>query len=308
VTNVSQEERERRYDMKMSQADQQHSDNKEKRGGPEDDIFGSGRMQPTSMRSPGHPDKQDDFDIMDSYVPPIGDRGMVVSDVERGQATENELAVAIAIDEEEEEEEKFYAYAVEYDPDSKPPLYQNRRCRLYGIVGSVCFVVLVVLLSVTIVVTGKNSSNGLETTLAPTMSPTTERENSYRKYFASVVGEQIYQPGTPHYSAANWIVNEDPMQMSATDPNLLQRFMMAFLYFHTTDNGKAPWVSCNPPKQGEDDTCVALDFKRQEDDSITYVPRSGATRWLSGQDECNWEGVECAGGSAILGFNLSKFG
>jgi hypothetical protein len=312
ITNIAQEEPERHYDMPMAQTDQQNCDNRENCGTasePEDDIYGSGKEQPTTMQSPGLPDKQDDFDIMDLSTPPSGDRGMdVLSDLEYGQSriNESELAVAIAVDEGVEEEEKVYAYAVKQFPDSKPPFYQNRRCRLYGIVGSVCFVVLMVLLSATIVVTGKNSSKGLETTLAPTMSPTTERENAYRKYFASVVGEKIYQPGTPHYSAANWIISEDPMPMSATDSNRLQRFMMAFLYFHTTDNGKAPWLSCNPPKKGEDDTCVALEFTRQPDDSITYVPRSGGTRWLSGQDECNWNGVECGGGPSILAFHLSK--
>lgn len=312
ISNKALEERERRYDMKMSQFDQQHSDNREKRGtaaGPE--VDGYVRGQPTSMRSPGNPDKTDDYDIMDSSMPaiPAADRGAAVgSDVEYGQPLlgDNELAVAIAIDEEEEEEEKFYAYAVEYDPDSKPPLYQNRRCRLYCIMATVFLIVLVVLLSVTIVVTG-NGSDGNSGTEAPTVSPTTERENIYRKQIADIVGDKIYEPGTPHNNAINWIVNEDPMQMEASDQNLMQRFMMAFLYFHTSDNGNKPWTSCNPPKEGEDDTCVGLQFARQPDDSVEYIPRDGKFRWLSGKEECSWYGVLCEGGNKILGFNLIGF-
>lgn len=308
ITNTAQEDRDRRHDMKTLQADQEHSDNREKHGtsaGPEDDVYAFGRAQPNSMRSPGNLDKTDDFDLIDSSMPSTtaADRGMVVgSDVEHGQANENELAVAIAIDEEEEEEEKFYAYAVEYDPDSKPPLYKNRRCRLYGIVGTVCFIVLVVVLSVTIAVTGKNQAN--DVTTPPTASPTTARDNQYRKIFAEKVGDKVYEPGTPHYNAVEWIMNEDPMQLDVTDEGIVDRYMMAFLYFHSSDNGNKPWRSCNPPKEGEDDNCVASVFTRLDNDTITFIPRPGATRWLSGRDVCQWEGIQCQGGTTVLGFEL----
>ncbi len=321
-SNMSEDDREHRFDVKMAQMDQQHDDNREKHAAAidlEDDPLYERRHQPTSLRSNGNPDKFDHIDPMDSNPSATGitttaDRGMAVApDVEYGEYTQprvndNDLVVAIAIDEEEEEEdEKLYAYAVEYDPNSKPPLYQNRRCRLYGIIGAVGFLVLVIVLIVSVVATKNNVVvSTFAPSVSPTLSPTSALESAYRSVFAQAVSEKVYEQGTPHYSAANWIIYDDPMKLEETHPNLLQRYMMAFLYFHTTENGTKEWRSCNPPKDGEDDTCEFMEFVRMQDDSIAYVPRSGLTRWLSGLDECSWVGVECAGGPAILGFRLCK--
>ena len=303
-SNMSEADRQRRFDAKMGQMEQQHEGT---------------RRPPTGLESNVLSDKSEDFRAeqalgMDPGITATAGRGTAVApDVEYGEYTQpvvddNDLVVAIAIDE-EEEDEKFYAYAVEYDPESKPPIYKNRRFRLYGIGGAVCFVVLVIVLVAGIVSSKKNGGTVVLTlapTAAPTASPTTARESVYTNYFAQAVGPKVMEPGTPHYSAAQWIMNEDPMQMGSNNPNLLQRYMMAFLWFHTTDNGATKWRSCNPPKKNESDTCEYLEFNRLANDTIVYVPRSGGVRWLSGQAECDWVNVECAGGSVVLGISICE--
>jgi hypothetical protein len=93
-------------------------------------------------------------------------------DMELGEMAGGDLAVATAIEEEEEEEDAFIPAAVEYDPDAKPPMFKNRRCRLYGFVG-ICFIVAMV--AVAVVVT--QVSSGDEGFSGPTNAPTTLRES-----------------------------------------------------------------------------------------------------------------------------------
>lgn len=158
------------------------------------------------------------------------------SDVEGGtfqDIADSELAVAIAIDEDEDETELkklVSVHAVEYDPDSNPPIYKNRRVRLYGFGGCCVFIIaLVVLVSVSVVKKNSASSNNIyiyltnEPTEAPTEAPTNARENVYRSYFAAEVSPLVFEQGTPLYKASNWILYEDPQQLGIDDPRLLQR-------------------------------------------------------------------------------------
>jgi len=283
--------------------EQQHSDNREKRSQISSDLSHLRAEQPVTTPTLPTP-----------ITITTADRGVAVApEVEYGEYNpapaidDNDLAIAIAIDE-EEEEEKLYAMAVEYDPDSKPPLYQNRRFRLYGIGGTACFCILLIVLIV--VISGSDKGETVLLTLpptgAPTMSPTSARESIFLSKFGQAVGEKVLEEGTPHNLAAQWIMNEDPRQLEPTDADLLQRYILAFFYFHTTENGENKWRSCNPPdpEAGEDDTCEFLEFTRLQDDSIQFVPRQNRIRWLSGEEECRWQGVECAGGDEVLGFRL----
>ena len=73
-----------------------------------------------------------------------------------------ELAVAIAV--EEDEGVGYIASAVEYDPNSKPPLFKNRRFRLYGCFGFLILLGLTIGLVFGLVVKGGRGtvfSNGI---------------------------------------------------------------------------------------------------------------------------------------------------
>ena len=327
-SNMSEAERQRRYEAKMNQIDQDHVDRREKLG--VDENIDPAQEQPrngTSIYITSTP-KSEEVQASSSEpyasrqpgVVTTADRGVAVApEVEFGEYTQpmipdDELAVAIAIDpDEEEDEEKFYAHAVEYDPDSKPPIYKNRRFRLYGIGGACVLIILIVVLVLglsseeevpdPVVITFAPSS-------APSSPPTTAEIGIYTSFLAQAVSPEIAFQGTALRRAMDWIMNEDPMMLRPNDPRLVQRYMMAFLYFHSTNNGESEWRSCNPPKEGEDDFCVFEEFGRDPDpynDTIVYTPKPDRIRWLSGQDVCKWEGVICAGGSEVQGVSLCKF-
>ena len=164
-------------------------------------------------------------------------------------------------------------------------------------------------------------------TSVPTAAPLSTREMNFKAVFASQVGDQVYEVGTPHYSAANWIINEDQQQLTLHSENLLQRYLLALLYFHTTNNGQDSWLSCNPPGElGRNENGDPIDDTVEEDpnkcvhfeatpkqsrpgnfDCYEILERDIQTRWLSNTFECDWNGVICQGGEVVLGIHLRKF-
>jgi hypothetical protein len=134
--------------------------------------------------------------------------------------------------------------------DGKPSIYKNRRCRVFAIVGF-CFLIAVVVVSVTVTLISKDES--ASSVAGPTMAPTTFRETlGIKEQLVEVFGvEDFSNPNSTHSRALNWVVNEDPMELEPDAENLVQRFVMAYFYFATSQLG--PWLSCYPPKEGERD-------------------------------------------------------
>ena len=337
-SQMNEEERQRRYDAKMAQIGQGHEDSKEKRSSAEGGPLNAPRPQSSGVNSK--------LDIMNeksassshfsrplvpsnhSHVTTTADRGIAVApDVEYGsysqpQGHDGELAVAVAIDE-DEEDDKDIVYAIEYDPDSKPPIYQNRRFRFIALLCTVLVGLIIIAIAIAVPVSnGKKSTVIL--TLAPTASPsaapTSTREvqffgkivpkvNDTSSLLGATWSELLSSPGTPQYLAVQWMMNEDPMRMEPSDDWFFQRFMMVFLWYQTTDNGQKPWRSCNPPEGDAPDKelCTLYEFTRNPDDSISYDPKQRKIRWLSGQGVCKWEGVECGGGSKVVGITLCTY-
>ena len=208
-------------------------------------------------------------------------------DVEHGQVpgTVEGLAVAVAV----EDENPFLPAALEYDPDSKPPLRYNRRFRLYAVVGAILLIALIVGV-VTGVVNNKSSD-----TQEPTLAPTTSLEKSYRDQFVVEVGDQVNVPDSPYDRAAQWIMYDDPLKLSPEAPNLIQRYHLALLYYLTTKNGKERWNSCTPPMANETESCTfqSIEFTGDQVEYTTYVPIPDMIRWMAGINECQWIGVFC---------------
>lgn len=270
-TGTYETEEQRGFDAKMAIMTQEHRKNMEKRGDSEESETAEKNVTIVPEKSGeqyeqlSSPEPSKDALLEDGYKadqsnqsteqfpsstqrlsPSLGDRvftaqrGIAVApDVEEGtfQETDNELAVAIPIDEDEQEDVEVEmvvsAYAVEYDPNSKPPLYKNRRFRLYGIGGCCIFFVLLIV-SVSVSVKNRNStgsSSGEITyiyltnapTVSPTEPPTNTRENIFRSYFAEEVSPLVYEPGTPLFMAAEWILYKDPQRLNIGNSRLLQR-------------------------------------------------------------------------------------
>jgi hypothetical protein len=143
-------------------------------------------------------------------------------------------------------------------------------------------------------------------TMAPTGTPTRTAERIFHDRFSQSVGDKVFIPGSSHDTAAKWMIFDDPMQLGPDAPNLIQRYLMALFYYQTSENGNAPWRSCNPPTGDEDHTCTFNLFTRLVNDTITYVSQPNVNRWLSDTPECQWEGVLCVGGTQVLGVELCK--
>jgi hypothetical protein len=95
------------------------------------------------------------------------------------------------------------------------------------------------------------------------------------------------EPNNPYSKALDWIVEDDLMALSDSDPTLVQRFTAAYLYFATTR--AQPWASCGPAAATTEDpiNCV---YKFQSPAAVLDVP---GIRWLSESSECDWVGVSC---------------
>jgi len=208
---------------------------------------------------------------------------------------EDGLAIAVAV--EEDEEDAFIPAAVEYEPDAKPPMYKNRRFRLYVCAGVFLFAVAVAA-TVVGVLQGKKEK-------APTLAPTTIRESlGIQEQLIAVVGvEKLLDKTTSEWRAANWLINEDPLQLSPEADNLIQRYLLAFFHIDTTQ--LRPWLSCNRPIAGENSTCQYKRLVRAFPDLV--YEQIEWFRWQSDIHECAWAGVFCDEFNQTRALDLSTF-
>ncbi|CAB9507476.1 receptor-like protein kinase [Seminavis robusta] len=95
------------------------------------------------------------------------------------------------------------------------------------------------------------------------------------------------EPTQPKFKALDWIVFEDPLQLSTDANNLLQRFILSLTYFQTSQ--ESDWINCGPSTTAKkDDTCwIPMDVSNL------------ASGWLTGVHECQWAGIFCDGEKSI---------
>jgi len=252
----------------------------------------------------------DDDDDEDAVPAPIAEPDLF------GEAepafTEDGLAVATAIDAAGEDD---YIYAaIEYDPDSKPPLHKNQRFRVYTCLA---FVVVVSVITVVVVFVSKSAKaaditdvevlvNG-DPSASPTAPPTTDRE-------ASGIREQveagILQRGAnftdmdeadPRYRALDWILHYDQQQLDSDDVRLYQRYVLALLGFQLDS---LAWKDCgehrifgNVTERFANENCAVVDVYGTGRTEAHHV-------WLSSADECGWYGVVCSSDDVVRGLEL----
>ena len=205
-----------------------------------------------------------------------------------GDTKENKLAIAEPV--KDDDDDIFIPAAIEYDPDAKPPIYKNRRFRLYGFLGGILLLALVAGLAFGLL-SGSNEAAVVvyDDEDGPTLSPTTQRESlGIQDQLELVVGsDKLNDPSTPHYQAMEWIIHEDKKQLAADDPNLVQRFLLVLFYMQTTQGGE--WGSCGRPDD-DDSFCLwqkLVDIWPHQYADFPWI------RWLSDESECSWAGVLC---------------
>ena len=159
----------------------------------------------------------------------------------------------------------------------------------------------------------------------------------FKSIIASQLGnELVYENGTPHNLAAHWIIYDDEQQLTVESENLMQRYLLVLMYYHSTTNRHDSWLSCNPPgivgrnQNGDPIDDIVVDDDNESNSKTNAkckvyeaFPKPGkpgvydcydivhedttATRWLSNTFECDWHGVICQGGRMVLAIHLSTY-
>ena len=209
------------------------------------------------------------------------------------------LAVAFAV--QEDGEDMYIPSAVEFDPDAKPPAYKNRRFRLYA-----CLVIIVVIVGTITASVGITLTQPSQQTNTGNIVP--GEELPYRATLGIrdsieriVGGEKLDDINSPYRKALDWIQDVDPLTLTPNDENFLQRYLAVYFYYATSI--KHPWSGgCNPPVNGEDESCL---YKRLSSlDPVTYTDIPWQ-RWLTKQFECNWAGIYCDDAGQIRSLEFS---
>lgn len=211
-------------------------------------------------------------------------------------AVSDGLAVAIEVNDEDSVDE-YIPSAVEYDPDAKPPIYKNRRFRLYAVLVSIVLIAIGAGTGVGVVMT-KDDYNG------PTMAPTSIREGlGIRQEVERAVGKEVLEnPASPYSKALEWMTFDDPNELEPEAPNFIQRYLLVYLYFATTTDRL--WETCNPPKEDEGVLCKFKKLVNIFPEELLFVD---SARWLSSAHECNWAGLFCDEEDVLRAMDLSKF-
>ena len=206
-------------------------------------------------------------------------------------SNEKDLAVAVAVNDHFDIDD--LPAAIEYDPHSKPPLHKNRRVRLYSAAAACLLLMAVVGTVIAIISNVKWENSTAIPTAMPTLAPTTTGwAAGARERLESLVGDKIYTAG-PYKLALDWILDHDPMNLTGDAPNLVQRYLLALLFF--SGDGEGRWKFCRPSDDVEDVHCEAQVY---DEVGAEYV--DNFSRFLSADHECNWYGVKCHGEDNVV--------
>ena len=95
----------------------------------------------------------------------------------------------------------------------------------------------------------------------------------------------LLDPTTPQYRAMKFLTDDDDPGLCPDDPNIVQRFVLAVVYFQM---GGDNWTLC-----GRSDliACRGLNL----------------TPWMSNRHECQWYGITCDHRFQINEFSLSEY-
>lgn len=135
------------------------------------------------------------------------------------------------------------------------------------------------------------------TSPSPTSSPTLEGCNVSPIERAVRVMEEldlvadpvlIRDFSTPQGKATTWILMEDERRICQGDPKLIQRWVMAVMYFST---GGDNWIQCSA--DGVDPCGDFFPFQEQK-------------RFLSSSNECEWAGITCNADACVTEIEFGK--
>jgi len=253
----------------------------------------------------------------------LGDNGITtLPDVEQGTRREEEedhpLTVAVPVSKDDSSRyRKDIPKAESYDSSTKPENDGRRRRRFDGR-AICCAVLLLCAVGIPVgIIVSRNSSSSNNSNQDQLPHP---RETlGIRQRMEQLVGpEKLLQ--SPYEKALQWITFDDPFQLTPDNENLGQRYILAYLYFATTES--SDWKSCNPPSplpQGDVSSSSSY-FSSSDNSCCTYsklisvntenegqfVPTL-ANRWLSNLHECSWAQVKCNESDQVIAIELGTY-
>jgi len=247
----------------------------------------------TPMQRDGRPSREEDVETAggrSSSIPEFVDNAAV--------------AHIVSPEEIEREEAEFLDIpdAYEYQQPEAVPFRKTRRGRAF-IAAGVCVVIAAVVGAAVGATVGGNSGGveaaGMVPTPEPTMPPTPIAWTlSVQEYLTELIGPHVNNPGTPYNDALVWIEDVDPMNLTTREHNLLQRYLLATMYFSTVQEGGDGWLHCgaSDPSSSGDGTCEAvIEDDGTKDNVGERVDPFPSMRWLSHASECEWMGIICDG-------------
>lgn len=220
---------------------------------------------------------------------------------EFGGTSEEGLAVAFAV--EEEAEDTYLPAAIEFDPDAKPAPISDPRVRRLIFILNVVVVSLVLGSAFGLKIAGEKTKAGIP------YRETLGIEQQLVQLFGST--EFAINTTSPSAKALRWITHDDRLSILPNNTHFVQRFLMARLYFETTE--EHDWDGgCTPPEDGIGGPCfinrlveydgqALLEFARIK----RYMTEPGV-HWLSDAHECEWAGVHCDDLGQVRRLELSK--
>eukprot|EP00934_Nitzschia_sp_Nitz4_P004683 Nitzschia sp. Nitz4//scaffold53_size117307//87995//89783//NITZ4_003779-RA/size117307-snap-gene-0.117-mRNA-1//-1//CDS//3329554232//4673//frame0 len=121
-----------------------------------------------------------------------------------------------------------------------------------------------------------------------------ERVTLIQQRLAEAVGEhRVFQldKEDPYARAQEWILCDDPLQLQEDSIHLVQRFLMAVLYFQFHQEGEFRW--CNAAASGDSDPVCSYGGQFADSNVRMQNAPKLAHKWLSIHHECTWGGISC---------------
>jgi len=202
-----------------------------------------------------------------------------------------------------EEDDCYIPTGVEFDPDAKEKALKRSMRRGYMLLAAIVVVAVAVVLGTTFGLKrgSKDEGNG------EGHEKSYREELGIREALQNATGLSFLPTSSststgnnnndPYQKALEWIIYTDPSEPLPEDPNFLQRFALASMYFATS--AEQQWAWCAPPTPYSGDDCL---FYRIP---VSFYPEDleevAGHRWLSGPHECTWVGIQCDGGDQQTG-------
>lgn len=114
------------------------------------------------------------------------------------------------------------------------------------------------------------------TELGPCQMPTLSRSMDIFEILQNITNvEMLTNLSTPQGKAFDWLINEDGAFLCPDAPKLIQRYVLAVIYYST---GGDQWIQCS----------------KSSVDCGNNAPFVNKTSFLSSENECTWAGISCS--------------